>query len=216
MKFLQIGFHAALQTELGQPCILQFSPAALPDSPSISPVPCKSPPSDVCVCCFVSLAFFAFHYTYHWPEIWKHTEKMVSFPWKCFEPKSLCSMYVGKKARGMESKLLQTLQILPSQRPSALSSGDSCGCVDGWSLHTYWQQSHFHANTRLYHQGVTETRSAPTHCAVVSHCLATAGGILPWHCYFLLDRWVAKVVYFFSAVIPLWSTMWLYVRSRTP
>lgn len=30
-------------------------------------------------------------------------KKIVSFPWKYFKHKSLYSMYVGKKAKGMES-----------------------------------------------------------------------------------------------------------------
>lgn len=105
-------------------------------------------------------------------------------------------MYVGKKARGMWSQLLQTLQILPNQKPSIISPGDSCGCADGWSLYTYWQKLDFHGNTRLCHQGVMNQK-----CHRPLYFCKPLSSHWRWNLtmtLFLLDKRVEKVVYYFS------------------
>lgn len=75
--FLKIKVHSDLQTELGQPSILQFSPAAIPDSLNVLPVPCKTSPSDVCFYHFVSLVFAFLVTDLKYENILK---KLSSFP----------------------------------------------------------------------------------------------------------------------------------------
>lgn len=112
----------------------------------------------------LSAWFLLFHYSYHWPETWKHGK--------------------GKKGLFFFSSRISSAQVLVQHVWGRKAVGISMA-VFGFITKVQLNQ--------MCHKSL----------CTANLCPATAVGLLPWHCYLLLDRRGANIYYLLSALIPL-------------